>query len=208
MNPLDESLKAYELTKGRLCPGSLLSLRMALLGCDLVGIDCSRRNDDRVLIVWVEIDRWLADALDVVVGVGLSKRTLKFFDYGKLAATFLNSKTGAAVRIVARKSSRALADTQHPEIISKHERQIQTYYEATDEELFKVAPAKVQLQLMDSPGRPRSRVICEICGEEVNDGREIHLEANVICRPCAEMASSALILTYRATTFTPGTSYT
>jgi len=187
VNVLDVLLKDYELTKGSVCPGTMLALRMVLRGCKDVGIDWRNRNADKALIVWVEIDRWLADALELVAGVRLSKRTLKFLDYGKLAATFYNLQTGAAVRIVAREATRELADVRHPEIESKHERQMRTYYEATDEELFKITPAEVQLHLNDRPGRPSSRVICDDCGEEVNDGREIHLLAatKVLCRPCA-----------------------
>ncbi len=186
MDPLDELLKDYESKKGRLCPGTMLAVRMALRGCADAGIDWRQRNADKTLIVWVEIDRWLADALDVVAGVSLSKRTLKFLDYGKLAATFFNSQTGAAVRIVARESTRELAATRHPELETKHERQMRTYYDATDEELFQITPAEVQLDLNDRPGRPRSRVICDVCGEGVNDGREVYLaEAKVLCRPCA-----------------------
>ena len=45
-----------------------------------------------------------------VTGASLGKRTLKFLDYGKLAATFLNVETGKAVRTVALESSRRLAD--------------------------------------------------------------------------------------------------
>ena len=186
MTSVDDLLKNYESTKGKLCPGTILAVRMVLRGCSDIGIDWRLRNADRALIVWVEIDRWLADALDVVAGVGLSKRSLKFLDYGKLAATFFNSHNGATVRLVARESTRSLADFLHPEIESKHERQMRTYYEATDDELFKITPAKVQLSLMDSPGRTRSRVICGDCGEGVNDGREVYLsETRVLCRPCA-----------------------
>lgn len=186
MKPLDELLKDYESKQGNLCPGTMLAVRMALRGCAEVGIDRTQRNADKALIVWVEIDRWLSDALNLVAGVSLSKRTLKFLDYGKLAATFFNSQTGAAVRIVACESTRELAETRHPELETKYERQMRTYYEATDEELFKITPAEVKFDLHDRPGRPRSRVICDKCGEGVNDRREVQLPDNkVLCRPCA-----------------------
>ena len=190
MKPIDELLKQYQLTNGNLCPGALLGVRMAVLGCALVDVDYSGRNKDKNLIVWVEIDRWLADAVEVVTGARLGKRTLKFLDYGKLAATFLNVRSGKAVRIVPRESSRDLADLRHPGIENKYERQIRTYYEADDEELFEVMPAEVQLQPMDAPGHPLSRVICHFCGEAVNDGREITVpEGVILCRPCSDVQS-------------------
>jgi formylmethanofuran dehydrogenase subunit E len=152
----------------------------------LLGIEDPRGADRNKLIVWVEIDRWLADAVQAVTGARLGKRTLKFLNYGKLAATFLNVETGKAVRIATVESSRRLADLRHPEIRSKYERQTQTYREAAEEELFKVTTAEVHLRANDAPGHPSSRVICHKCGEEVNDGREVNAnDGNTLCRPCA-----------------------
>ncbi len=186
MEPIDVLLEQHELTYGNLCPGTLLALRMAVLGCALVGIEDPRGADRNQLIVWVEIDRWLADAVEAVTGARLGKRTLKFLDYGKLAATFLNVETGKAVRIVARESSRRLADLRHPEIESKYARQMQTYREAAEEELFAFVTVEARLRAKDAPGRPRSRVICSKCGEEVNDGREVTAQdESKLCRPCA-----------------------
>jgi formylmethanofuran dehydrogenase subunit E len=185
MESNDELLKQYELTHGNLCPGALLGLRMAVLGCALVGIEDPRGSDRDKLVVWVEIDRWLADAVEAVTGARLGKRTLKFLDYGKLAATFLNVETHKAVRIVALESSRRLADLRHPELEDKYERQMRTYWEAAEEELFGVTDVEVQVRAKDLPGHPRSRVICHKCGEAVNDGREISLPDRItLCRPC------------------------
>ncbi len=185
MEPIDQLVEQYDLKHGNLCPGALLGLRMAVLGCALVGIENPRGADRNKLVVWVEIDRWLADAVEAVTGARLGKRTLKFFDYGKLAATFLNVETGKAVRVVALESSRRLADLRHPEIEDKYERQMRTYREAAEEELFDVTDVEVQVRTKDLPGHPRSRVICHKCGEGVNDGREINLPDRItLCRPC------------------------
>jgi formylmethanofuran dehydrogenase subunit E len=185
MKPIDDLLEQYDLTHGNLCPGTLLALRMAVLGCALVGIEDPRGLDRDKLVVWIEIDRWLADAVEAVTGARLGKRTLKFLDYGKLAATFLNRETGKAVRIVALESSRRLADLRHPEIEDKYERQMRAYREAAEEDLFDVTDVEVQLREKDLPGHPRSRVICHKCGEGVNDGRQISLPDRItLCRSC------------------------
>jgi formylmethanofuran dehydrogenase subunit E len=185
MKSIDDLLEQHELTHGNLCPGTLLGLRMAVLGCALLGIENPRVADRNKLIVWVEIDRWLADAVEAVTGARLGKRTLKFLDNGKLAATFLNRETGKAVRIVALESSRRLADLRHPEIEDKYERQMRAYREAAEEELFDATDVEVQLRAKDLPGHPRSRVVCSKCGEAVNDGREISLPDSItLCRPC------------------------
>src|SRR5688572_31298629 len=133
MQSLEELLKECEQLHGHMCAGQLLGARMALLGCRLVGLDDPRGADRRKTIVWVEIDRCMADAVSAVTGVRLGKRTLKYVDYGKVAATFLNTETKKAVRVVALESSRALADKHHPEITSKSDRQFRTYHEASDD---------------------------------------------------------------------------
>ena len=183
---LDELLEECGRLHGHLCAGQLLGVRMALLGCSLIGITDPRGVDRKKLIVWVEIDRCMADAVGAVTGVRLGKRSLKFFDYGKVAATFLNTLTGESVRVVALDESRALADARYPWIESKKERQFRTYREATDEELFKVERVSVEYSELDAPGRPRARVKCFKCGEGVIVGREVlGVDGNLFCRPCA-----------------------
>lgn len=159
---------------------------MALLGCQLVSVVEPRGIDRKKLIVWVEIDRCLTDAISAVTGTRLGRRTLKHVDYGKVAATFLNTETGEAVRIAALDSSRVLADSRYPEIESKKERQMRAYREASNRELFKVEYVNVEYSEMDMPGHTRSRTACSKCGEGINDGREvIGDEKTIMCYPCA-----------------------
>lgn len=184
---LDELLAECGRLHGHLCAGQLLGVRMSLLGCRLIGLKDPRVEDRKKLIVWVEIDRCMADAVGAVTGVRLGKRSLKYFDYGKVAATFLNTETGEAVRVLALDSSRALADARHPLIENRKERQFQAYREAADAELFKVERVSVAFGEMDAPGRPRARVACALCFEGINDGRELRTEdGTLLCRPCAE----------------------
>ena len=186
MQSLDEILKECEQLHGHMCAGQLLGARMALLGCRLVGLDDPRGADRKKTIVWVEIDRCMADAVSAATGVRLGKRSLKYVDYGKVAATFLNTETNNAVRVVARESSRALADERYSSIANKRERQFRAYSEATDDELFASEAVALELNEMDAPGSPRSRVICEMCGEGVNDGREVvRPDGGITCRGCA-----------------------
>ncbi|HYO64227.1 MAG TPA: FmdE family protein [Pyrinomonadaceae bacterium] len=186
MQTLDELLEECGRLHGHMCAGQLLGARMAVVGCRSVGVADPRGADRKKLIVWVEIDRCMADAVSAATGARLGKRSLKYFDYGKVAATFLNAETGEAVRVVALEESRQLADERHPEIESKKERQFRAYREAADDELFKVERVRVNYGEMDAPGRPRSRVTCARCGEGVNDGRELRDPGGEpVCRPCA-----------------------
>src|SRR5580765_4496567 len=188
MESLDQLLKECELLHGHMCAGQLLGARMAVLGCRLIGIEEPRGADKKKVIVWVEIDRCMADAVSASTGARLGKRSLKYIDYGKVAATFLNTETNDAVRIVALESSRLLADRLYPEIEYKKERQFLTYRKASDDELFQVQRVAVAVGEHDLPGSPRSRVTCNQCGEGVNDQREVARpnEAKILCRYCAE----------------------
>jgi formylmethanofuran dehydrogenase subunit E len=183
---IDELLEECGRLHGHLCAGQLLGVRMALLGCQLIGISDPRGAERKKLIVWVEIDRCMADAVSAVTGARLGRRSLKYLDYGKVAASFLNTETGEAVRILALEESRALADARYPLIESKKERQFRAYREATDAELFKIERVAVEYGKMDAPGRPLARVSCKRCGEGINDGREvIDTSGEALCRPCA-----------------------
>jgi formylmethanofuran dehydrogenase subunit E len=183
---VDELLEECGRLHGHLCAGQLLGVRMALLGCRLIGIEDPRGADRKKLIVWVEIDRCMADAVGAVTGARLGKRSLKYQDYGKVAASFLNTETCVAARVVALDESRHLADARYPEIQSKKERQFRAYREAKDSELFKVEWVSVEYGSLDAPGPPRARVFCTLCGEGVNDGREVlGKQGETLCRPCA-----------------------
>src|ERR1043165_5984786 len=185
MQPLEELLEECGRLHGHMCAGQLLGARMAVLGCRLVRIDDPRGAERKKLIVWVEIDRCMADAVGAVTGVRLGKRSLKYVDYGKVAATFLNTETNNAVRVVALESSRALADKRFGSIANKRERQFRAYSEATDQELFAIEGVAIELSEMDLPGSPRSRVLCAVCQEGVNDGREVvRADGSVVCRGC------------------------
>src|SRR5579883_366813 len=109
MDAFDDLLKQAELAHGHLCAGQILGVRMAMLGCSRLGIDDPRGKDRKRLVTYVEIDRCATDAIGVVTGCRLGKRALKFRDWGKMAATFVDLESGRAIRIAAKESSKALA---------------------------------------------------------------------------------------------------
>jgi formylmethanofuran dehydrogenase subunit E len=185
METLDELLERAEHSHGHMCAGQVLGVRMALLGCRAVGVEEPRGKDRKALLVFVEIDRCAADAINTVTGCRLGKRTLKYVDYGKLAATFLNTGTNEAARIVALDEARDAADRCFPEIASKYDRQLRAYKLLPDDDLFKVERVAVNVATEDQPGRPVSRIPCDQCGEGINDRREIIREGRALCRACA-----------------------
>src|SRR5256714_9218292 len=135
---LDELLAEAERAHGHLCAGQVLGVRMAMHGLDLLGIADPRGGDRKRLITFVEIDRCLTDAIAVVTGCRLGKRALKFRDWGKMAATFVDVSNGRAFRVAARESSKAVAKSMHPEMAIKNQQQMAGYHEMSDEDLFDV----------------------------------------------------------------------
>lgn len=185
MRTLEEWLEEAAAFHGHLCPGQILGVRMALLGCRLLGLNPEDPADRRRLIVYVEIDRCLTDAIATVTGCRLGRRTLKHIDYGKAAATFVDTRTGQAVRIVARDDARETALHLAPPGLSKAAAQRHAYRIMSDEDLFRIHRVQVAIPPEDLPGHPLRRVFCARCGEGINDGREVIQNGQVLCRACA-----------------------
>src|ERR1700759_5247911 len=109
---------------------------MAMLGCQRLGIEEPKGRDRKRLVTFVEIDRCATDAVGVVTGCRLGKRALKFRDWGKVAATFVDLQSGRAIRVCAKESSKVLARELHPEIENKNQQQMVAYRELSNEDLF------------------------------------------------------------------------
>lgn len=185
MPTLDELLREAEVAHGHLCAGQVLGVRMALHGLDLLGLDDPRGKHRKRLVTFVEIDRCATDAIGVVTGCRLGKRALKFRDWGKMAATFVDLETGKAVRVAAKESSKQKARELHPEIESKNQQQMLAYREMTPNDLFDVQWVSVTLGAEDMPGFKADRVACAICGEGINFNREVVRDGQTLCRGCA-----------------------
>ena len=186
MKPLDSYLREAEQAHGHLCAGQVLGVRLAMLGLQKLGIDDARSHENRKrLITFVEIDRCATDAVAVVTGCRLGKRALKFRDWGKVAATFVDVQTGRAIRVAAKESSKTLARTLHPEITDKNQQQMLAYREIADDDLFTTQWVKVELPPEEFPGYKGERIVCHSCGEGINFRREVRRDGKVLCRSCA-----------------------
>jgi formylmethanofuran dehydrogenase subunit E len=185
LKTLEEYLREAEQAHGHLCAGQVLGVRMAMLGLRKLGIDDPRGKDRKRLVTFVEIDRCATDAVAVVTGCRLGKRALKFRDWGKMAATFVDVTSGTAFRVSARETSRELARSMHPEIASRGEQQMLSYREMADADLFAVEEVRVELPAEEFPGYKGERVTCSSCGESINYRREVLRDGKSLCRACA-----------------------
>ena len=187
MDDFHSLLESCAAEHGHLCPGQVVGVRMAILGCRLIGMDQPKRIDQiKKLLVYVEMDRCTADAVAHVTGVKLGRRSLKFVDYGIMAATFMNLDTGDSYRVLSTEESRDLAQVYAPEFATRSERQIAAYKRMPDSVLFRVQKVRVKIDEFDLPGPTRRKVACSRCGQLIRDAREILLQGHPVCKPCAD----------------------
>jgi formylmethanofuran dehydrogenase subunit E len=137
-------------------------------------------------VTFIEIDRCATDAIGVVTGCRLGKRALKFRDWGKMAATFVDLETGRAIRIVALDSSKQRARELYPEVANKNEQQMRAYRELDDAELFGEQWVTVDVSPHEMPGYKGARVACELCGEGINYDRFVERDGQRLCLACAD----------------------
>jgi len=186
MDTFEVLVKSSAAAHGHLCPGQVVGVRMALLGCRLIGLDEPRCHDQiKKLIVYVEMDRCTADAVAHVTGVKLGRRSLKFMDYGIMAATFVNLETNQAFRVVSTEEARDLAAAYAPEFAEKREQQLEAYKRMPDSVLFRVQQVHVSINDYDLPGPTRYQATCANCGQVVRDRREVAKDGRAFCKPCA-----------------------
>ena len=174
---------------GHLCPGQVVGVRMAMLGLELIGLENPRKTRDiKKIIVYVEIDRCATDAISYVTGVKLGRRSLKFMDYGIMAATFVNLETRKAFRILSTEKSRDTAALYAPDIIDPHDQQLEAYKIMPLSELFEVSRVKVDIKDSDMPGPATCKSSCQKCGIVIRDAKELRVDHKVLCHTCAGTA--------------------
>lgn len=171
---------------GHLCPGQVVGVRMAMLGLRLLDFEAPPTYPQlKQLIVFIEMDRCTGDAVTYVTDVKLGRRSLKFVDYGIMAATFLNLETQKAFRVISTEESRDLAVLYAPGEPDQRQQQTAAYKVMPDSVMFRVQEVQVDLTPFDLPGPTRRKATCMKCGQVVRDNREVRQNGFVYCRPCA-----------------------
>ena len=164
---------------GHLCLGQVLGVRLALKGMELIGT-----HDPREMIVFIENDRCIVDAIQVVSGTRIGRRSAKLVNYGKMAATFLNTKSGEAYRVNIRRVD------PH---IRRGAEAIRRTLHTPQADLLSWRKVAVSLKPEELPGRPRRTVDCARCGEKIFDGREVQAAGGPLCLSCAQGAYYQLV---------------
>jgi len=164
---------------GHLCLGQVLGVHLAERGLEVIGT-----TDPKEIIIYVENDRCIADAIQILTGTRLGRRSMKLVHYGKMAATFINTRTGDAYRVwVSGKVNEMIGEMN----IDKHERekQYRTVLEADSDDIVSVQRVSVTIPPLEMPGKPQRTAICVRCKEKVMDGKDVFTEEGPLCLACA-----------------------
>jgi formylmethanofuran dehydrogenase subunit E len=183
MHTLDEFL-AHSARKHRhLCPRQVLGVRMGFFAGRLLGLHVPR--DDKRLLTIVETDGCVVDGIAAVTHCSVGHRTLRVEDYGKVAATFIDTSLREAIRLIPQNAVREAAVYYAPKKSTKWRVQLIGYQHMPDEDLFLVQEVDLIQPLEKIISRAGRKTVCQACGEEVINEREVVQERTIVCRPCA-----------------------
>ena len=167
-----------------LCPRQILGVRIGLAGMKALGFDESPTN--KQLLVISETDGCFVDGVIAATGCTVGHRTLRVEDYGKVAATFVDTKTGRAVRVAPWSDIRERASAFVPDESRHYFAQMRAYQNMTDEDMFVTQEVVLNTPVEQIISRPGMRVNCDLCGEEIMNERETHQNGLTLCRTCAD----------------------
>jgi formylmethanofuran dehydrogenase subunit E len=166
-----------------LCPRQVLGVRMGLYAGELLHLELPQR--DKRLYAFVETDGCFTDGITVATGCSVGHRTLRLIDHGKVAASFVDTKTGNAIRIWPNPECRTRAADYAPTAPNRWQAQLEAYQIMPTEELLSSCEIELLVDLKALIARPGVRVNCDICGEEILNQREVILDGKALCRGCA-----------------------
>lgn len=187
---LEELLSESAQRHRHLCPRQVLGVRIGLRGLRELGLvdqqGCPRfRNTGKRLLVVAETDGCSADGIAVATDTAVGRRTLRILDYGKVAATLIDRATNRAVRVHPTASSRALAQQSVPDAESRWHAYLEAYQQIADDELLEIAAVRLQQSIAEIMSKPDARALCDNCGEEIFNEREVIGNGMLLCRHCA-----------------------
>ncbi|MCC7553377.1 MAG: TraR/DksA C4-type zinc finger protein [Methanobacteriaceae archaeon] len=185
MDEYSKQLKKASDFHGHICGGIAIGTKLAMYGLDLMNMELNKKNKN--LIVFLEIDRCMSDAVQAVTGCSMGKRSLKQMYYGKFATTFYDMDTGKALRISDKDANKKYKNEE------TKEEMIERFTKTPAEELFKVEKVKIDLKQGEMPGKPYTSVFCSICNEKVSDGRHKVKGGKPVCISCADGSYYELI---------------
>jgi formylmethanofuran dehydrogenase subunit E len=166
-----------------LCPRQVLGARIGMYGGTLLGLSLPQTS--KRLYCFVETDGCFADGVSVATGCWLGRRTMRLMDYGKVAATFVDTHTQQTIRIRPHPQARERAHLYAAAAKSRWHAYLAAYQIMPDIELLEAQSITLTIDLKALISRNGVRTTCEACGEEIINEREIWQQNRVLCVACA-----------------------
>jgi formylmethanofuran dehydrogenase subunit E len=176
---LEKSMQDHD----HLCPRQILGVRIGLAGMKALGFD--EPPTKKHLLVISETDGCFVDGVIAATDCTVGHRTLRVEDYGKVAVTFVDTKTGRAVRVAPTPDVRQKAYVYAPNESRHYFAQMQAYQIMPDEEMLTIQEVVLNTPVGEIISRAGVRVNCDVCGEEIMNDREILREGLTMCHSCA-----------------------
>lgn len=186
MNNLSALLEISARDHDHLCPRQILGVRIGLSGMGSLQLEANQGS--KRLLVITETDGCFADGLSAATNCTVGHRTLRVEDYGKAAATFMDTQTGRAVRVAPVIDIRERAFAFAPDEARHYFAQMQAYQSMSEEELFTTTEVQLTVSVDEIVSHPGIRINCDLCGEEIMNEREIRHQGIVLCRACVSPA--------------------
>jgi len=180
---LEEMLAQSAAMHKHLCPRQVLGVRMGMYAAGLFALDLPQR--DKRLLAFVETDGCFADGVSVATGCTMGHRTMRLVDYGKVAATFVDTHDGRAIRLSPLPDVRVRAAAALPDAASRWKAQLEAYQLLQDQEMFRSQVVRLKLDVKAIVGKPGMRVNCSACGEEILNQRGLAKDGQTFCQSCA-----------------------
>ncbi|WP_345324416.1 FmdE family protein [Candidatus Villigracilis proximus] len=109
-----------------------------------------------------ETDGCFADGLTAATDCTVGHRTLRVEDYGKAAATFVDTQTGLTIRVAPALDIREQAYQFAPDEPRHYFAQMQAYQVMPDGVMFTVTEVQLKTPIEAIVSRPGMRVNCDV----------------------------------------------
>ena len=183
MPTLKELLAISSSRHQHLCPRQVLGVRMGMCAARYLGLDLPQRN--KRLYTFIETDGCALDGVSVATGCWVGRRTMQALDFGKMAATFVDTHTDQAVRIIPHPEVRQAVSRYASHAKDHWHAYLEAYRVMPLDELLVTQPVQLAVSMKAIINREDARALCDRCGEEIFNEREVRLEDQVLCRSCA-----------------------
>jgi formylmethanofuran dehydrogenase subunit E len=172
--------------RDHLCPRQELGVRMGMYAGEL--LDLGLPQSDKRLLAFVETDSCLTDGIAAATGCWWGSRTMRLIDYGKAAATFVDTLSHHAIRTLPAPASRTRALEYALNAPDRWQAQLMAYQIMPTEELLLAQPVDLSIALDAIISHHGKRVVCQQCGEDIINEREVRRGGEILCLACADGA--------------------